>query len=235
MSDIDVNDGSAPILIHTEHGPLHGQLVLPPGASGLIVLAHPGLTPASHDEALAVLLQHKGFATLTLDLLPHKEERFADVHNNVPLLARRLLESLNLIKRQMLDEEIPALPLGLCAAGYASPAIVRVAAQRDHDIAAIACRGGLIDLAGMLYLRSLSSPLLLLVGETDAALIASSQRAMNEIACSKALEVIPKTDSNFDSKPVFETVSGKVAGWFIRYCRLNSKDQMEPPGHRNEA
>jgi hypothetical protein len=193
--------------------------VLPPGAAGLIVLAHAGLSPASHDETLAIILQHRGFATLTLDLLPHKEERFADVHNNVSLLAKRLLEGLNLIKRQMLNEEIPALPLGLCAAGYASPAIVRVAAQRDHDIVAIACRGGLIDRAGMLYLRSLSSPLLLLVGETNTTLIASSQRAMHEVACNKVLEVIPASDSNFDARAAFDAVADKVADWFGIYCR----------------
>lgn len=229
MSDIEIQDQDTPISIHTEHGPLHGQLVLPPDASGLIVLAHAGLTPASHDEALAVVLQHRGFATLTLDLLPHKEERFADVHNNVPLLAKRLLEGLNLIRRQMLNEEIPTLPLGLCAAGYASPVIVRVAAQRDREISAIACRGGLIDLAGMLYLRSLSSPLLLLVGAADSTLLASSQRAMNEIACSKTLEIIPETTSSFDSKPAIDTVAGKLADWFEQYCRPGRREQSEPP------
>lgn len=229
MSDLQNHDGDTLISIHTEHGPLHGQLTLPPDAAGLVVLAHAGLSPASHDEALAVILQHRGFATLTLDLLPHKEERFADVHNNVPLLAKRLLEGLNLVKRQMFNEEIPTLPLALCAAGYASPAIVRVAAQRDHDIAAVACRGGLIDLAGMLYLRSLSSPLLLLIGEMDSTLLASSQRAMNEVACSKALEVIPKTDSSFDAKAAFDTVAGKVADWFDQYCRPGRQENMAPP------
>ena len=67
----------------------------------------------------------------------------------------------------MLLGELQTLPIGLYAANATSPVAVRVAAQRDHDIAAIVCRGGLIDLAGMLYLRSLESPLLMLVEETD--------------------------------------------------------------------
>jgi hypothetical protein len=229
MSDIDANDGSTPILIHTEHGPLHGKLILPADARGLIILAHAGANPESHDEALGVILRHSGFATLRLDLLPYAEERFDDVHNNVSLLAKRLLGALNMVKREMQNEVMPILPIGLCAADHASPVIVRVAAQRDHDIAAIACRGGLIDLAGMLYLRSLSSPLLVLVGETDATLLASSQRAMNEIACSKTLEIISKTESGFDSKAAFDTVAGKVVDWFDRYCRLSKQNQMLPP------
>jgi hypothetical protein len=86
----------------------------------------------------------------------HAEERFADIHHNVSLLARRLLDALALIKQRMLLGELPTLPIGLCAAGDCSPVALRVAALRDHDIFAVVCRGGLIDLAGMLYLRSLS-------------------------------------------------------------------------------
>jgi hypothetical protein len=220
MSDIDANDGSTPILIHTEHGPLHGQLILPPDARGLIILAHAGANPESHDEALGVILRHNGFATLRLDLLPYAEERFDDVHNNVSLLAKRLLGALNRVKREMQNEVMPTLPIGLCAADHASPVVVRAAAQRDHNIAAVVCRGGLIDLAGMLYLRSLESPLLVLVGEKDGTLITSSQRALKEVACSKALQIIPDTESAFAAKTAFDAAAQRIVRWFNEHQRL---------------
>ena len=218
MSDIQNHGDSNSISIHTEHGPLHGLLALPPDACGLIILVHAGATPEMHDAALAAMLREAGLATLLIDLLTHQEERFADTHNNVPLLARRLLDCLALLKRQMLNGELPLLPVGLCAADTTSPVIVRVAALRDHDIAAIACRGGLIDLAGALYLRSLTSPLLLLVGERDGMLLASSQRALKEVTCSKTLAVIPGTESTFATSIVLNEVARKIADWFGAYC-----------------
>ena len=61
---------------------------------------------------LAGQFRHDGLSTLSVDLLARQEERFADVHNNVPLLAKRLLDFLGLIKNRMLLGEIPTLPIG---------------------------------------------------------------------------------------------------------------------------
>jgi hypothetical protein len=51
-------------------------------------------SPRRATTPLAVILQHAGIGTLTLDLLTDAEERFADRHRNVSLLARRLLDGL---------------------------------------------------------------------------------------------------------------------------------------------
>lgn len=184
---------ATPISIHTEHGSLHGLLALPADARGLVVLAHAGALPECHDDALAAALREAGMATLVIDLLTHQEERFADVHNNVPLLAKRLLDCLALIKRQMQNGELPLLPIGLCGADSTSPVAIRVAALRDHDIAAVVCRGGLIDLAGMLYLRSLESPLLVLVDDADQRVVASNRRALQEVGSRKELTLVPRS------------------------------------------
>lgn len=223
MSGTEPADNGGPISIHTARGPLHGQLAVPSGAGGLIVLAHAGFSPESHDNALAAVLRHAGFATLTLDLLPPEEERFADAHNNVPLLTQRLLDGIALIKRLMQDETLPTLPLGLCAAGHASPVIVRASAQRDRDIAAIVCRGGLIDLAGALYLRLLTSPLLVLLGEHEQRLLVSSQRALREVACDKALEIIPDAGGDVDSGSAFDAVASGTVRWFDTYCQAQTQ------------
>jgi putative phosphoribosyl transferase len=237
MNDHHTQTNGNPISIHTEHGSLHGLLVSVANPRALIVLAHAGVltgapagehteTPAethgnaanTREEALATTLRQAGMTTLVIDLMTHQETHFVDVVNNVPLLAKRLLDCLALIKRQMSNGELSSLPIGLCAAGSVSPAAIRVAGLRDHDIAAVACRGGLIDLAGMLYLRSLEAPLIVFTGEKDSGLLASNQRAFKEIACTKALEIIPESDSHFDSAGAFDNVSQKIVHWFNAHC-----------------
>jgi putative phosphoribosyl transferase len=163
-----------------------------------------------------VILQHAGIGTLTLDLLTDAEERFADRHRNVSLLARRLLDALALLKQRMLLGELPTLPIGLCAAGDCSPVVLRVAALRDHDVYAVVCRGGLIDLAGMLYLRSLAAPLLLLVAEDDERVAASNRRALSEISCRRELRLLPANTHSPDSAAAFELVARETARWFVQ-------------------
>lgn len=207
-----------PIAIHTEHGSLHGLIALPQDARSLVVLAYAGATSDARDSAVVGALRQSGMATLVIDLLTHQEEHFADVHNNIPLLVKRLLDCLALIKRQMQNDELPTLPIGLCGTGTTSPVAIRVAALRDHDISAIVCLGGLIDLAGILYLRTLESPLLVLVGEADSTLIASNRRALNEVACTKALELIPETATLADPTTALDAVSRKIAHWFGQHA-----------------
>jgi len=216
MNDIttaETQNAATPIAIHTEHGTLHGVLALPPAASSLIVLAHAGATPDAGHEALAGTLREAGMGTVVIDLLTQQEDRFADVHNNVPLLAKRLLDCLALIKRQMQNDELPALPIGLYGTDTTSPVVLRVAALRDHDISAVVCRDGLIDLAGMLYLRSLESPLLVLLGEADGTLIASNRRALNEVACRKALELVAER-ADLAAPGSADAPASRIAHWF---------------------
>ena len=199
-------------------------LALWPDTRGIVVLAHAARALDGRDEVLAGMFRHAGLSTLSVDLIAQQEEHFADVHNNVPLLAKRLLDFLGLVKTRMLLGELPEQPIGLCAANATSPVIVRVAALRDHDIAALVCRGGLIDLAGMLYLRSLKSPLLMLVEDTDEQHIASSRRALQEVRCRKELKLIPEIGIEFEISSGFEATAVEASQWFTRHF------EEAPPG-----
>ena len=194
---------------------LNAELFLPARPSALAILAHAGPNPEARDDALAVVLRHAGIGTLSFDLLSSSEERFADNHHNVSLLASRLLDGLSLLKQQMLLEELPTLPIGLSAAADCSPVVVRAAAIRDRDIFAIVCRGGLIDLAGMLYLHTLISPLLVLVGEGEQRVEASNRRALRELAGRKELKRLPASADAPDSAVAFEWVARETARWFV--------------------
>ena len=93
--------------------------------------------------------------------------------------------------------------------------MVRIAAQRDHDIAAIVCRGGLIDLAGILYLRTLASPLLVLHEQSDTQHTASNRRALQEVHCTKELKIIPDIGFEYATSTGFEIAARETAQWFI--------------------
>jgi hypothetical protein len=117
----------------------------------------------------------------------------------------------------MLLEELPTLPIGLSGAADCSPVVVRAAAIRDRDIFAIVCRGGLIDLAGMLYLHTLISPLLVLVGESEQRVEASNWRALRELAGRKELKRLPASADAPASAAAFEWVARETARWFVHH------------------
>ena len=219
MTRIATDGFATPVSLASEHGLLHGQLDFLPGATGLVVLADAAEALDARENLLAGVFRRAGLSTLTVDLLSRREERYADVHNNVPLLAKRLLEFLGLLKHRTELGELESQPIGLYAANATSPVVVRVAALRDHDIAAIVCRGGLIDLAGMLYLHSLVSPLLLLVDEGDEQHYASGSRAMRELRCAHELKRVPEIGVDSASSAGLARVADEAARWFLTYFK----------------
>jgi len=214
--DVSAEASITVLTIASEHGPLHGQLALLPNAYGLVVLAHAAVALDERENIVAGILRQAGVSTLNVDLLSRQEERFADAQHNVSLLAKRLLDFIALLKNRMLLGELASQPLGLHGDNATSPVVVRVAALRDHDVAAVACCDGLIDLAGTLYLRSLESPLLLLVEDTDAAHIACSRRALQEIRSPCELKLIPEIGIDFATSPGFRLAAVEAADWFVR-------------------
>lgn len=160
------------LTIQTPHGTLHGEIVLPPDARATVLLARSHHSP--HDAAVSANLAGHGYAVLSMDLLTLHEAQFADATQNVPRLAQRLIDMLDLARR---DEELACLPFGIFATGDASPAAIRTAAQRDTQIGAVACHGGHIDRAGKQSLEYLTAPFLLLGDAADTAVKSSYELA----------------------------------------------------------
>ncbi|HJW26378.1 MAG TPA: hypothetical protein VJ576_15905 [Rhodocyclaceae bacterium] len=164
------------------HGFLPGQLTLPPAPRGLAAVVRISAHPA--DDGLAADLATRGLGLLSMPLLTPEEGHFPDALHNVPLLTRRLTGLLDFLRN---DGDTEGLPLGLLADRHAAPAAIRVAALRDAQVAALACHGGLIDLAGLENLRLLAAPLLMLVDEDDPASLASYERAAPHLSVPRKL------------------------------------------------
>lgn len=197
------------------HASLHGELLLPAMSRGIVVFV------AARDSSalaaagnIAEALHHVGFSTLTIDLLVDSEVHFADAETHLPHLTERLLGVISYLHRQMEVDAVPHQPVGLVAAGDATPLAVRVAALRDKEIHAVVCHGGLVDLAGLQYLKVLQAPLLLITDATDGVAPRNLQRAKPHIAGVSSLERLPVEVDDSAAAMAALTVS-----WFQRYLR----------------
>ena len=217
MMSVAINGFGSLLSLRSKHGLLHGQLDVRPGTAGLVVLAHASQALAAPDALLAGYFHRYGLSTLSVDLLSHREERYADVHHDVPRLTHRLLEFIDLLKERIGDGEVEAQAIGLYATNGATPAAVRAAALRDGTIAALVCCGGLIDLAGMLYLHTLNAPLLMLAEDDDETHTASNRRALRELRCVRELRLIPAIGNDYAASPGLARAAEDAAGWFERH------------------
>ena len=147
---------------------LNGELVHSPEVRGLVVILRPAGSSFAHSRDLQVahVLQEAGFATLLINLLtPYEESRDPDARYNVPQLANRVLAIGEWALHQ---PPLAGLSIGLVASGTASGAAVRAGWKAPERFAAIVCRAGRPDLAGLTPLNTLNVPIRMVVGTGDA-------------------------------------------------------------------
>lgn len=189
------------ITLHTPSGSLHGQLERPDNPRGLIVLARSHHLPV--DTMISANLAARGYAILSMELLTAHELQFVDATQNVPRLAQRLIEILDLARH---DGDMQELPLGIFASGEIAPAAIRAAAQRDTQVRAVACHGGLIDRAGAQALELLVAPLLMLIDAEDDTALAAYRRAAAHLRCVHEWQV----------SEIGESPENRAVIWFSR-------------------
>src|ERR671914_2001568 len=130
---------------------LEGNLVVPAGATGVVLFAHGSGSSrhSSRNQFVARRLHSDGLATLLIDLLTSDEERVDDVTRHIrfdiDLLADRLNGAIDWLAER---QETRGLQVGLFGASTGAGAAL-VAAARDPDqVGAVVSRGGRPDLAG---------------------------------------------------------------------------------------
>lgn len=186
------------ITLQTPYGPLHAQFERPDEARGLVLLARARHTPA--DPIIASHLVACGYAIFSVELVSSREIHFVDATQNVPRLAQRLIDFLDQIRH---DSDMQDLPLAVFSSGDTTPAAIRAAAQRDIQIKAVACHGGIVDRAGLQALKLLVAPMLMLLDTDDELAQASFNRAKGYLGCTHELHLLEPGED-----PVI-----RVAGW----------------------
>nr|WP_200900040.1 hypothetical protein [Synechococcus sp. GFB01] len=118
---------AGPIEVQVPAGGRHlpGQLMLPPGAAGLVVFAHGSGSSrfSARNQAVAATLQQGSLATLLFDLLSAEEERIdrrdRSLRFDIPLLAERVVAAIDWARQ---ESALAALPIGLFGASTGAAA-----------------------------------------------------------------------------------------------------------------
>src|ERR1041384_6626860 len=162
---------------------LEGNLVVPEGASGIVLFAH-GSGSSRHsprNRYVADSFQRSGLGTLLFDLLSAEEEDF-DIRTtrlrfDIALLAERLLSAIDWVHQ---NSELSGLAIGCFGASTGAGAALVAAAETPEKVAAVVSRGGRPDLAGS-SLAKVRCPTLLIVGGNDQPVIELNRQAMEQM------------------------------------------------------
>lgn len=194
---------------------LEGDLCIAEPARGLIAFAHGSGSSrySRRNLQVAQTLQQRGLSTLLFDLLTPAE---ADDRSNVfdiALLGQRVLEALDSLPGPARD-----LPLGLFGASTGAAAALVAAASRPDTVQAVVSRGGRPDLARE-HLGSVRAATLLIVGGSDAEVLALNRAAYALLHCEKRIEVVPRATHLFEEAGALETVARLASDWFLEHLQ----------------
>jgi putative phosphoribosyl transferase len=207
------------VWVESEGVVLAGDLVVPAGASGLVVFAHgSGSSRRSvRNRAVAAQLREAGCGTLLFDLLTEAEEEedrdTGQLRFDIPLLARRLVGAMTWVHRR---RDVGHLPLGLFGSSTGAAAALIAAALHPELVRAVVSRGGRPDLAGT-ALTSVRAPTLLIVGGADDEVLALNQEALRMLRCEKQLLVVPGATHLFEERGALSQVARHAAHWFAHH------------------
>lgn len=211
---------ATPVRITADDVALDGDLVVPAGATGLVLFAHGSgssrLSP--RNRAVADALNEAGLATLLADLLTPAEERAdartAHLRFDIGLLTRRLVGIVDWLECSDATRE---LAVGIFGASTGAAAAARAAVVRPDRVRAVVSRGGRVDLA-IDECPLLIAPTLLIVGGDDTEVLALNQRALERIGASaKGLVVVPGAGHLFEEAGALGSVALSAATWFLEH------------------
>jgi dienelactone hydrolase len=198
---------------------LHGDLVVPAGARGMVFFAH-GSGSSRHsprNRAVAQALRAGGLATLLMDLLTTEEAaldaRSGHLRFDIPFLAARVVAATDWVQA---DGETRALPLGYFGASTGAGAALVAAVERPEIVGAVVSRGGRPDLAGAALPR-LTAPVLLIVGGHDLPVIEMNRDALARMRTEASLEIVPGAGHLFEEPGALERVAELARAWFARH------------------
>jgi len=218
MNSLMTETGADARAVRIPSGPamLDGELIVPPGAPGVVLFAH-GSGSSRHsprNQYVAQVIREAGIGTLLFDLLTPQEEavdlRTAHLRFDIGLLARRLVDATRWV---VADPDTQHQSIGYFGASTGAAAALVAAAELRPEIGAIVSRGGRPDLAGPALPR-VQAPTMLIVGGLDHLVIQMNQEAYAQLRCEKQLVIVPGATHLFEEPGALEEVARLSAGWF---------------------
>jgi dienelactone hydrolase len=199
-----------------EHIKLEGALGIPENAHGIVLFAHGSGSSrrSKRNNFVAQILRESGIGTLLFDLLTGEEDQIHDNRFNIELLTQRLLAATQWIKVHPQTHHMKA---GYFGASTGAAAALQAAAVMGRQIAAVVSRGGRPDLAGVMALRTVESPTLLVVGGLDDIVLELNRKAFAILHCAKELTIIPGATHLFEEPGTLKQVTQYAVAWFGRY------------------
>jgi dienelactone hydrolase len=199
---------------------LEGELIVPEGATGVVVFAH-GSGSSRHsprNRAVAAHLRAEGLATLLLDLLTRAEEieEQATRHHrfNIGLLADRLVAATEIVASH---HRSAGLPVGYFGASTGAAAALVAAGTATTAVGAVVSRGGRPDLAGS-ALAAVTAPTLLIVGGADRQVLELNRQAMARMSnAATKLEIVAGATHLFVEAGTLNRVAELAAAWFTEH------------------
>ena len=205
--------------IPTGSAVLHGDLRVPPRATGLVIFAHGSGSSrfSARNRKVAASLEMRGFATLLLDLLTPEEESvdlYTSEHRfDIPRLGERVTAAAEWAKTV---PQISELPCGVFGASTGAGAALVAAAARPDLVRAVVSRGGRPDLAGAALAR-VAAPTLLIVGSADQPVVELNRQALRRIPAESKLQIVSGAGHLFEEPGTLEEVERLAGDWFEQY------------------
>ena len=198
---------------------LEGNLLIPPGATGVVLFAHGSGSSrfSSRNRYVAEELRQGRVGTLLIDLLTRAEEqvdmRTAHLRFDIGLLADRLISAIEWLES---EPQTAGLKVGLFGASTGGGAALVAAARRPDRVAAVVSRGGRPDLAGP-ALPNVKAPTLLIVGGHDEPVIEMNREAYDQMTAQRELKIVPGATHLFEEPGTLEEVARLAREWFRRF------------------
>jgi len=191
---------------------LEGRLVVPAGASGIVLFAH-GSGSSRHSPrhaATARAFHAAGLGTLLFDLLTDQESTDRQNVFAIELLGTRLLGASEWLLRQ---PDLAGARYGYFGASTGGGAALWAAGSPGSRVAAVVSRGGRPDLAGP-RLPQVLCPTLLIVGGADVEVLALNRKAASLLRCRHQVAVVPGATHLFEEDGALAAVARLAIGWF---------------------
>jgi putative phosphoribosyl transferase len=223
---MNVQNKTPPSVFEVQVGPqrLPGTVVVPHGASGVVVFAHGSgssrLSP--RNQLVAQYLQTNGLATLLFDLLQENESQDHRNVFDIELLSKRLTDATDWVAA---FEPTRNLTIGLFGASTGSAAALMTAARRRDCVAAVVSRGGRPDLAD--DLEHVRAPTLLIVGGCDQTVLEINRNALSLLRCTAKIEIISGATHLFSEPGTLEQVARLANDWFQVHLRSERGERCD--------